>query len=368
MKHTLDDLLNIVYHYYPRGVGMVDGDIDINLIHASEEHARLVAARKKAATDERWPALRRRIEERFPEASLMNRSLHLPTGSHDACYSFSVQLPGASTHRTLCGLVSFLAPYHIVFSSDLIEHEIETSPRAFKVVIHGLPIHIPADSAGLQLLSNPDDESLKSITFTQREFAVTFEPSPDERPYAAWIASEIEATFGYERMPPEIGTVLVPDLATPRLPGEVRLYDCLFSDHHPWVKPLTLDTGPPALEIDANRLTDEGIALFTVLAAPIHIMRSVMRRRKRGGAVHVDVNTDRERYKKEMLALLAWILELITSPETALGALERSAFEATTRELEALVAAWDGEGPPPPAMVACAAKLLGNPDTSSEGS
>jgi hypothetical protein len=44
MKHIQGELLDIVYRHYPRGVGMVDGDIDIQLIYDSEEHARLVAA------------------------------------------------------------------------------------------------------------------------------------------------------------------------------------------------------------------------------------------------------------------------------------------------------------------------------------
>ena len=47
MKHTFDEVLDIVYRYYPRGVGMVDGDIDINAIRDSEEHARLVARGKR---------------------------------------------------------------------------------------------------------------------------------------------------------------------------------------------------------------------------------------------------------------------------------------------------------------------------------
>jgi hypothetical protein len=55
------------------------------------------------ATDniQRWHAIRRRIQERFPDAPLMNHSLHLPTGGHDACYSFASHLPGATRDRAL---------------------------------------------------------------------------------------------------------------------------------------------------------------------------------------------------------------------------------------------------------------------------
>jgi len=55
--------------------------------------------------------------------------------------------------------------------------------------------------------------------------------SHDEQPYAAWIIHDIEATWGYERMPPEIGKMIVPDVATNRRNlGEATLYDCLLSD------------------------------------------------------------------------------------------------------------------------------------------
>jgi hypothetical protein len=45
------------------------------------------------------------------------------------------------------------------------------------------------------------------------------------------IAQEIEATYGYEPMPPEVGRVIVSDVETGgRLFGEATLYHCLFSD------------------------------------------------------------------------------------------------------------------------------------------
>ena len=120
MNHTLDELLDIVYRYYPRGVGSHD-QLDDPRIKETEEHARLVAARRRAAADERWHAMRRRISERFPDAPLMNHSLHLPTGALDACYSFTIYLPNATDGRTLWFHVSFLAPYYIIYSSRRIE-------------------------------------------------------------------------------------------------------------------------------------------------------------------------------------------------------------------------------------------------------
>ncbi len=39
MKHSIDELLDIVYRYYPRGVGLIDdGDIDVQLCTKTEEH------------------------------------------------------------------------------------------------------------------------------------------------------------------------------------------------------------------------------------------------------------------------------------------------------------------------------------------
>ena len=116
MKHTQGELLGIVYRHYPRGVGMVDGDLDIQLIYDSEEHARLVAAQQKAVTDERWHAMLRRIDAHFPDATLVNYSRHLP-GGQDACYSFLILSPEITGKEQLWVHVSFLAPYYIIFSS-----------------------------------------------------------------------------------------------------------------------------------------------------------------------------------------------------------------------------------------------------------
>jgi hypothetical protein len=67
--------------------------------------------------------------------------------------------------------------------------------------------------------------------FRPRRRDVSFDFSADEQSYAACIAQEIEATWGYERMPPEVGRVIVPDVATDhRILGEATLNDCLFSD------------------------------------------------------------------------------------------------------------------------------------------
>ncbi|MDI3282278.1 hypothetical protein [Polyangium sp. 15x6] len=353
MKHTLDELLDIVYRYYPRGVGMVDGDLDRNAIDNSEEHARLVAARKKAATDERWHALRRRIEERFPEAPLMNYSLHLPTGGHDACYSFAIHLPGASRDRSLWFQVSFLAPYYIIHKSCTIDIVKETRKDFFPVIFQGLHFQVDGSPFDPRLVSNPDDERLKHVTI-ERHY-ITFDLLPDERPYAEWIAREIEATFGCEPMPPEVGTLLVPDLATPHLPGENRLYDCLFSDQHTWVKPSPSDVPAPGVRVDPSQLTEPFKAVLTVQAALFGTLLTLERETKSFYAV---VGTDGTLRKEEMLRILAEIRKHLDLPATPRVIAAKGELEASMRAFETLLAAWEGDGAPSDAMVAWASNFL----------
>jgi hypothetical protein len=357
MKHTLDALLDIVYRYYPRGVGISD-DIDIQAREATEEHARLVAARRQAATDERWHAMRRRISERFPDAPLMNHSLHLPTGGLDACYSFTISRPEVLRHEELWFQVSFLAPYYIIFSSRLIESDVVAQVRGFTFVLHGMQCYIPRSAASPGLILNLD-EGVESVTIKQRDVVVTFDLSPEERPYAEWIAREIEATFGCERMPPEVGTVLVPDLTVnSNLVRQIRLYDCLFSDNHQWVKPSPSDEPATSIEIDASSLTKPFIAVLTVLAALYHILLTLMPEAQ--GPLYWVLHTDGILHKEEVLKALAKIRSLLDPPVTPRGIAAKRELEAAARELEALIAAWDGEGEPPDAMVAWGQSFLAN--------
>ncbi len=355
IKHTQGELLDIIYRYYPRGVGIVDGDIDVQLINDSEEHARLVAARQQVATDERWPAMFRRIVERFPDVSLMNGSLYLPTGGQDACNSFTLSLPGAADHRMLCFQVSFLAPYYMIYGSRIIDIVNEPRKDSFRVIWFGLHFHVERSPFDPELIANVDDEPRKLVT-TKRHY-VTFDLLPDERPYADWISREIETTFECEPMPPEVGTVLVPDLATPKLPGEVRLYDCLFSEEE-WGRPSPADMPASAACVYPVHLTEPFLATLTVLAALYHSFLFLSGRRKGYCVVSVD-----GMLRKELgLQTLAEIRRLIESPETPCSMAAKGKLEGAMGELEALVAAWDGNGAPSDAMVAWASSLLASWD------
>ncbi|WP_437895666.1 hypothetical protein [Sorangium sp. So ce124] len=238
MKHGVEELFNVAYRYYPRRVPYED------LGRArTEENRRLVEARRLAGANcKRWLGMLRRLREQFPENEVDNFSAHLAMGSHDGCYSGSLYLPKTTEeHRHAIELrVSFLVPYYIVYSSRLVDdfEGIErkkslraTPPRAVTIFVHDTAYILPAWVGKLIKLDKPELVEPPSMEDKPTRQVISFELSPDEQPYAAGIAQEIEATWGYERMPPEVGNVVVPDVATNlRHLGEARLYDCLFSD------------------------------------------------------------------------------------------------------------------------------------------
>jgi hypothetical protein len=202
MKHSVNELLEIAYRFYPRDmwtpeVGYKPGYDD------TEEHRRLVAARRQAgAEEEPWRAMLRRLNARFPECSIQNQCLHLLSGSCDACYSAWLWI-----HRTpeqkdfthcLAFWVSFVVPYYVIYSSRWIT------------------------------LNKLDDEGKPEM---DRE--IRLDLSPDEQPYGRALEEEIKATFGshFAPMPPEVGKIIVPDVVPGlKILGEATLYDCLFSD------------------------------------------------------------------------------------------------------------------------------------------
>ncbi|WP_437646249.1 hypothetical protein [Sorangium sp. So ce362] len=353
MKHNIDELLDIVYRYYPRGVGITeDGDIDDQLCLGTEEHTRLVAARIEASKDERWHSMRRRIEERFP-AMLMNQSLHLPAGGCDGCYSFTIDLSKV-TGGTLWFEVSFLAPYYIVHSSRTIDI-VKQTRDLFVVEFRDVRFIVPRSPFDPRFVLRPDDRQ-RFVTISKGY--ASFDLLPEELPYAEWISRDIEATFGCERMPPEIGTVLVPDVtAGLGLPGEVRLYDCLFSEQHAWVNPLPFDVPAPGIGVEASNLTESLVAVLSVLAALYHILWTLTPE-VQSGSCYCVVRTDGILRKEEVLDVLARIRLRIEPPKTARGIAAKRELEAATRELEALVASWDGGGAPPSAMIGWASSFL----------
>ena len=228
MKHSVDELIDIAHRYYPRGMPVDDR------YKATEESRRLVAARRRAGADsEPWRALLRRLGDQFPESIVQDRSSHLPTGDFDASYSGEIyrpKAPGEHDH-TVGFLVSILVPYYIVYSARIVgggfdQRESGRSSQAPSVCAFDgdtcfiLPANVDASAVAAE-------ESMRGLRQDIR-----FDLSSDEQPYAAWLARSIEATFGYARMPPEVGKMIVPEVSTVlRSSGEATLYDCLFSDN-----------------------------------------------------------------------------------------------------------------------------------------
>ncbi|MGK3995518.1 hypothetical protein [Sorangium sp. So ce1024] len=352
MKHSVGELLDVVYRYYPRGIDVIE-QADVQRYKKSEEYGRLVTARRRAAADERWPALLRRVEERFSTSIVTNNSFHLPTGALDASYSFSVSLPDTADGRTLWFHIGFLVPYYLVYGWRLVQF-VRRSER-FRVVFGGVNFFVSRGPDDPELVSNLDDERLKNVAFS--ESYIDFELSADELPYAEWISRDIEATFGCERMPPEVGIVPVPDVAVNLRPlGEARLCDFLFTSGHEWVPPSPSEVRTPGIEVDASSLTGRFVAVLKVLAALYNILWSLMPEAR--GAFFGGVTTDGVLRKEEALRVLAKIRGLMDPPKAPRGIASKRELEAAIRELEALVGAWDGEGEPPASMVAWASRFL----------
>ncbi len=255
MRHSIPDLLDVVHRYYPRGVPSIEARH-----RQTAEHLALGAARRQAgALAGPWRALLRRLHEQFPHASVQNRSLHLPTGTWDACYSGALHLPGGAS---LGFFVSFLVPYYVTYSSRIVDDPEATEARRAAAekradeppsdtvdVYRGNAMTVvrrdavtPELMAELEKSEERDREVftgetpfVPSLRATEEKpcqrQVIRFDFTPDEQPYAAWLARDIEATFGHERMPPEVGGVVVPDVETDaRRFGEARIYDCLMSD------------------------------------------------------------------------------------------------------------------------------------------
>lgn len=197
MKHSASELFELVHQFYPRGVWPDGASYE-----STVERGRQVEAVRGARADyARWRAMLGRIRARFAALALRDRGLPLLAGSFVAAYSGALVLPPPEAAKVgrredMLGFeVSILAPYYVVYRSRIFF--LEGDPSGDKAT---LP-EVRLDLAG------------------------------DEQAYAREVGREIEATYGYEVMPPEAGRLLVPEVATCfRGMGEATIYDCLLSD------------------------------------------------------------------------------------------------------------------------------------------
>jgi hypothetical protein len=99
MAMTRDELLEVVYRFYPRGL-LVGG---LGYDDTVERQRQRDAARRGAAEYPTWKAMIRRLRDRYP---LMDHSVSLLAGSCDPAYSADIDIPGGGTlyfHVSLLG-------------------------------------------------------------------------------------------------------------------------------------------------------------------------------------------------------------------------------------------------------------------------
>lgn len=202
MKHTIEELRAVAYHYFTRGgwSGEPDYAQTADFARQQEVHVRGSAGYGV------WSAMLDRVAARYcstQAADLMIENLSLflqspTTTPFDRCFTGALWLPVRGVeekHHALGFSVSFVVPYYVIYSACQIYLDEPVGER----------------------------ESRREICFRL---------SPDELPYARGIAEEIEASYpDHAPMPPEIGKVILPDLNVLHDFGEVTLHDCLFTSN-----------------------------------------------------------------------------------------------------------------------------------------
>jgi hypothetical protein len=201
MKHSAEELIAIAYQHFPRG--MADDD---PLYEQTPEWLRRKSARVRAGGNhEGWQTMLQRIQARSPREPpfgnlVENRSQFLESttaGPTGRCFSGALWMPGddpARPSHEIGFAVSFLAPCYAVFSS------------------RAVPIDPP-------------------MGMRDTERYVSFALSSSELRFARGIAEEIEISFpDHEPLPPEVGNVMVPEVASELPPpGVATLFECLLS-------------------------------------------------------------------------------------------------------------------------------------------
>ena len=190
MKHTVDELLQIVYRHYPRGMWDFEPGY-----HDTAEFRRIDAARKEAASSKTWLALLDRLNLRF-NGDIFNNSMALAGFKMDGCTWVTHGLPSRTSDprdADLLGLaISFIAPYYVLYSSRRIDRTYCDAVRFF----------YPFDL---------DDDEIADAQIMVDEMKVLY---PEHEP-----------------MPPDIGNIVVPDvMAGNQAIGRATLYQCFFTD------------------------------------------------------------------------------------------------------------------------------------------
>jgi len=193
IKHSFEELVAILRQYYPPIPAVFPGpEREIPTYGKTEERRRLGAARIHAGTEDgAWQAMLDRLQARLP-GGIENRKAQLKSGDWDSTYTGILNLPSEPPiAHTRTFMVSFLAPYYIIYGERWVSRPLDLTAL---------------DAKDFDEEHDDNEDAVEPIEFR-------FDLTPEEAPHAAVIAAEIEATFGAQRMPPEIGFRPVPTLA-----------------------------------------------------------------------------------------------------------------------------------------------------------
>ncbi|APR87828.1 hypothetical protein A7982_13177 [Minicystis rosea] len=89
----------------------------------------------------------------------------------------------------------------------------------------------PGYSAEVTIPGEGEHRVLFNVSFLGPCYAIHDKGFAGEAAHVRALAGEIEAMYRYAPIPPEIGTVIVPDVSRDAVPlGEATIYDMLLSD------------------------------------------------------------------------------------------------------------------------------------------
>lgn len=243
MRHSAQELFEIIYQYYPRKRAPYQPGYK----KTKEYRRRLEACRSAIAYYEQWVEMIRRLAIRFPEATAHNFSMYIKApGSDIPEYTGMLTIPNLikQKNHSIDFAVSILAPYYKIYSTYSVDDLTTANPPRYKLLSVGRRCYaFPIETSIAEMeaktgLSNLEtymrEDRIRDPNPTEPKTMniVRFDLSPDEELYSSEIIREIEAAFpGYELMPPEVGKMIVPDIATAgHLFGEATVYACLMSD------------------------------------------------------------------------------------------------------------------------------------------
>lgn len=219
--HSVDELIQIAYRYYPRGARLLTqegGGAEKQAI----EQRRLGDACRQAYTERgTFVSLLDRLQVGLPDAEICYELTHLAAGV-GASYSADIVIPPKTDNHYLRLQVSVIAPCYVI-----------AYHRAYRISGVTCPEFPPPPGTPPYEIEPTDTPMPHGLVWSEYSpFETSLDLIPDHESYARIIASEMESTFpGYQLLAPEIGKQVVPDvIADPGLCYKFpTLYDCLFA-------------------------------------------------------------------------------------------------------------------------------------------